>query len=259
MTQEGRKYTKEELTLLNSKKGYELLISAKKPDIEDILRRLRYEKKKKELQIELLRMQNWVVERQKRVMILFEGRELAGKGSAILEISQHLNPRNMRIVALPKPNALQKRQWYFRRYVQEFPMPGEIVFFDRSWYNRAMIEPVNGFCTRNKYNRFLSEVNPFEEMIMNDGVQLMKLYFSISKEEQERRLKSVVKNPLKKWKISSVDRNSIKFYDEYTWYKERMFEITNRNNSPWKVINANDSYSARIEAMEYILSQAIYR
>ncbi len=252
------KLSQDDLALLNTNKAYRLLISQKNPDIEKVLEFLRYERRKKELQIELIKMQSWVVRRNKRIMIIFEGREMAGKGSAILTFAQHLNPRNMRIVALPAPTPIQKRQWYFRRYIQAFPLPGEIVFFDRSWYNRAIVEPVNGFCSRSKYNRFMSEVNPFEEMIMNDGIQLIKFYFSIDKEEQAKRLKEVKKDPLKKWKISEVDLNSLDLYDKYTEYKEKMFEVTDRNNSPWIKIDANSAYHARIKAMEYVLDQVMY-
>ena len=253
------KFTKSDLESLNSNKAYSMILSQKNPDIPGILKQIKYEKRKTELQIELIKMQNWIVTRNKRLMIIFEGRELAGKGSAILEFAEHLNPRNMRIVALPAPTPRQKRQWYFRRYIQEFPQPGEVVFFDRSWYNRAMIEPVNGFCTKSKYNKFMLEVNPFEEMIMNDGIQLIKFYFSISKEEQKRRLDLVKKNPLKKWTISKVDLDSLKLWDKYTEYKERMFEITDRNNSPWIKIEADDALSARIQSMEYVLSQVMYK
>jgi polyphosphate kinase 2 len=259
MNTEEVTYTKEELELLNSGRAYRLMLSKKQVDVPAILRTLKYEKRKKELQIELIKMQNWVVTRNKRIMILFEGREMAGKGSAILEFAEHLNPRNMRIVALPKPSVIQKRQWYFKRYIQEFPLPGEIVFFDRSWYNRAMIEPVNGFCSKSKYNKFMSEVNPFEEMIMNDGIILIKFYFSISKKEQAKRLKEVKDNPLKKWRISQVDLKALDYWDKYTEYKEKMFEVTDRNNSPWIKIEADDAYQARILAMEYVLSQVMYK
>lgn len=255
---EGFVLSQEDLNLLNSGKGYRYLLESKHPDVEQVLRRIKFEKRTKELQIELIKMQTWIAKRHKRLMILFEGRELAGKGSAILTFAQHLNPRNMRIVALPKPNQIERRQWYFRRYIREFPQPGEIVFFDRSWYNRAIVEPVNKFCSTGKYNKFMNEVNSFEEMLMNDGIHLIKFYFSISKEEQIRRLKFVKNNPLKKWKVSQVDLDSIKLWDDYTAYKEKMFEVTDRNNSPWIKIDANDAYKARLQAMEYVLSQVMY-
>lgn len=258
MKEDVNEFSGKDLELLNSKQAYKYFLLEDRPDANKILRRLKNEKRVMELQIELIKMQTWIANRKRRLMILFEGREMAGKGSAVLTFSEHLNPRNMRIVALPKPTPIQNRQWYFRRYIQEFPNPGEIVFFDRSWYNRAMVEPVNKFCTKSKYNKFMAEVNSLEEMVMNDGIQLIKFYFSISKEEQIKRLENVQKNPLKKWKVSKVDLESIALWDEYTKYKEKMFEVTDRNNSPWIKIEADDMMQARIQAMEYVLSQVMY-
>jgi len=258
MSSQSINLREQDMMLLNSKKGYRFILNQKNPDISEVLLRLHFEKRKKELQIEMIKMQAWIVKRRKRLIIVFEGREMAGKGSAILQFAQHLNPRNMKMVALPKPTIMQKRQWYFRRYIREFPKPGEIVFFDRSWYNRAMVEPVNGFCSKSKYNKFMNDVNPFEEMIMNDGIHLIKFYFSISKKEQKRRLDLVRNNPLKKWRLSEVDENALNLWDKYTEYKEKMLEVTNRNNSPWVIIDANNPYKARIEAMEYVLSQVMY-
>ena len=251
--------SKADIDLLNSNKSYRYLLRESNPDYNQVLRRIKYEKRIKELQIELIKMQSWIVRRNKRLMVLFEGRDFAGKGSAIRKFAEHLNPRNMRSIALPKPTLVEKRQWYFRRYIKEFPMPGEIVFFDRSWYNRAIIEPVNGFCSKNKYGKFMNEVNSFEEMIMNDGIQMIKFYFSISKEEQKRRIQVVKNNPLKKWKLTELDLKAQKLWDVYTDYKIKMFEVTDRNNSPWIKIDADDYYTARIEAMEYVLSQIIYK
>jgi polyphosphate kinase 2 len=253
------KYNKEELDLLNTNKGFKLLLSEKKLDYINTVKQLQYEKRKKELQIEMIKMQSWIVKRNKRLMIIFEGRDLAGKGGAIRTFAQHLNPRNMRMVALPEPTIMQRRQWYFRRYIQEFALPGEIVFFDRSWYNRAMVEPVNKFCSKNQYNKFMSEVNQFEEMIMNDGVHLIKIYFSITKDEQKRRLNEIKTNPLKKWKLSPIDHKALELWDEYTNYKNKMFEVTDRNNAPWIKIDANNTLDARLEAMDYVLSQVIYK
>ena len=249
------KINKGDLDLLNSKRGLKYLLSQEKPDYKKVLERLKYERRLKELQIELIKMQTWVVKRNKRVMIVFEGRDFAGKGGTIKKFSEHLNPRNMRSVALPKPTIMQKRQWYFRRYIEEFPLPGEIVFFDRSWYNRAMVEPVNKFCSKKQYNQFMNEVNPFEEMLINDGIELIKFYFSISKKELKKRLKDVESNPLKEWKLSPIDLKAVDLWDEYTIYKERMMKETNRNNSPWIVINANNVEKAHIQAMEYVLAQ----
>ena len=204
-------------------------------------------------------MQTRVVKDKRRVMIVFEGRDFAGKGGAIKRFSEHLNPRNMRSIALPKPTAMQNGQWYFRRYIEEFPLPGEIVFFDRSWYNRAMVEPVNQFCSEKQYNKFMSEVNQFEEMLINDGIELIKFYFSISKNELKKRLKDVRSSPLKKWKLSPIDSKAIHLWDDYTMYKERMMEQTNRPNSPWIMIDANNIQKAHIQSLEYVLSRVDYK
>ena len=198
MSKEAYKFSTEELEILNSNKAYRYLLKSPDTDYKKTLDILDYQAKVTALQIELIKMQAWIVKRNKRLIVIFEGRDFAGKGGAIRQFAQHLNPRNMRMIALPVPTIMQKRQWYFRRYIKAFPLPGEIVFFDRSWYNRAIVEPVNKFCSKNQYKKFMSEVNQFEEMIMNDGIQLIKFYFSINKEEQARRLKEVRKNPLKK-------------------------------------------------------------
>lgn len=251
--------SKKDLDLINSKKGIKYMLFEKEVDHRKVIDRIKYENRVRELQVELIKLQAWVVKRNKRVMIIVEGRDFAGKGGAIKKFAEHLNPRNMRSVALPKPTPIQKRQWYFKRYVEEFPLPGEIVFYDRSWYNRAMVEPVNKFCSKNKYKKFMNEVNQFEEMIMNDGIELIKFYFSITKSELEFRLKKIKSDPLKNWKISSVDKNAIDKWDEYTSYKDKMMEVTNRNNSPWVIIDANNMQKAHISAMEHVLSQIIYK
>ena len=250
---------KEDLDLLNSNKGFKYLFSQKEIDYKRVVAKLKYERRIKELQIELIKMQTWVVKCNKRVMIIFEGRDFAGKGGTIKKFSEHLNPRNMRSVALPKPTLMQKRQWYFRRYIEEFPLPGEIAFFDRSWYNRAMVEPVNQFCSKNQYKEFMSEVNQFEEMLINDGIELIKFYFSISKNELKKRLKDVKSNPLKKWKLSPIDSKAIDLWEEYTLYKEKMMAQTNQRFSPWIVIDANNVQTAHLLAMEYVLSRVDYK
>jgi len=250
---------KEDLDQLNSNRGLKYLLAQEETDYKSVLEKLKYERRIKELQIELIKMQTWVVKRKKRVMIIFEGRDFAGKGGTIQKFSEHLNPRNMRAVALPKPTVIQKRQWYFRRYIEEFPLPGELVFFDRSWYNRAIVEPVNRFCSKNQYHKFMSEVNQFEEMLINDGVELFKFYFSISKSELKKRLKEVKSSPLKKWKLSPIDFKAIDLWDDYTMYKERMMKQTNRSNSPWIVIDANNVQKAHLQAMECVLSQVKYK
>jgi len=259
MNKETNNFNPKELEILNSNKAFRKLLKDPVLDYKKTLESLKYESKVTKLQIELIKMQSWIAKRNKRLIVIFEGRDFAGKGGAIRQFAQHLNPRNMRMVALPVPTIMQKKQWYFRRYVREFPLPGEIVFFDRSWYNRAIVEPVNKFCSKNKYKKFMSDVNPFEEMIMNDGIQLIKFYFSINKDEQIRRLKEVRRNPLKKWKISKLDLKALDLWDDYTHYKEEMFKVTNRNNSPWVILDANDSLNARLEAMQYVLDQVLYK
>lgn len=244
-----------ELHLLNSNKALEYLLEKERPDFEDAIRQIRFEEQLKKLQIELIRLQNWVVDQQKRVLILVEGREFAGKGDAIRRFIEHLNPRTMRLVALSKPTIRQQDQWYFKRYIEQLPERGEIVFFDRSWYNRAMVEPVNGFCTQKEYNRFMSEVNFFEHMLVNDGLKLLKIYFSISREEQKRRIDHVQKNPLRRWELSSVDLRAVELWEKYTEYKERMFRVSNTDFAPWHIIEADDKRVAQLTAISLILEK----
>jgi polyphosphate kinase 2 len=203
-------------------------------------------------------LQNWVIKGDKKIVILFEGRDAAGKGGAIRRITAHINPRHYKIVALPKPTLEEQGQWYFQRYVNRLPKPGEIVFFDRSWYNRAVVEPVNGFCTEVQYQRFMGQVNDFERMIIESDIYLIKFYFSISKEEQARRFKEIKSSPLKKWKITPVDERAQELWDDYTLYKQKMFEKTNLKQSPWVIIDANRKTDARIIATEHILKVIPY-
>lgn len=253
------KLTDSDIQLLNSSAGYRNLLKPKSLDIERALRRVKYERKLKELQAEMIKLQQWVFNNKKQVIIIAEGRDAAGKGGAIRRMTEHLNPRLLKIVALPKPNKLEKKQWYFQRYAKQLPKVGEMVFFNRSWYNRAMVEPVNGFCTEKQYNTFMKEVNLFEDMLSNDEITIIKLYFSISKSEQESRFEKIQKNPLKKWKISPVDLNAIELWDKYTEYKKKMITETNTVKNPWIVIKADRKTEARIEAMEHILSKFPYR
>ena len=184
------------------------------------------------LQTELVDFQQWVAKHKKRVCIIFEGRDAAGKGGAIRRFTEHMNPRSMRVVALTKPTESEKGQWYFRRYIKELPEPGEIVFFDRSWYNRAVVEPVMGFCTEKQYDNYMLQVPEFEHMLYEDGVTIIKFWFSISKTEQLRRFNSRLANPLKQWKFSPVDKEGQKRWDSYTSYKEQMFSKTHTSFSP---------------------------
>jgi polyphosphate kinase 2 len=226
--------------------------------INEILYNLEYEKELIKLQGELVDLQQWVAKHNKRVAIIFEGRDAAGKGSAIRRFIEHLNPRSMRVVALAKPNDVEKGQWYFRRYIKELPNPGEIVFFDRSWYNRAVVEPVMGFCNEEDYYKFMAQVTEFEHMLYEDGVELIKFWFSISKEEQIARFNSRIDNPLKRWKFSAVDQEGQKRWESYTYYKEQMFSKTHTTFSPWIIIKTNIKKEARLESMRYVLSKFNY-
>ncbi len=250
--------TEEEVALLNTPIGLKYLFAEKKVNLSKALRYTRNEMKFRELQAELIELQNWVIAKNKKVVVVFEGRDAAGKGGAIRRITAHINPRNYRIVALPKPTIEEQGQWYFQRYVNQLPKPGEIVFFDRSWYNRAVVEPVNGFCTKNQYRTFMGQVNSFERMILESDTYLIKLYFSISKEQQAIRFKEIKSNPLKRWKMTPVDQKAQELWDEYTAFKLRMFEHTDLKHSPWVVIDANRKTDARIEALQYILENIPY-
>ena len=210
------------------------------------------------LQTEMIRMQYWVRETSQRVIIIFEGRDTAGKGGAIMRFVRFINPRYYRVVALPKPTDLEKGQWYFQRYIHHFPNPGEIVFFDRSWYNRAVVEPVMGFCTEKQYQMFLNQVVLLENMLVEDGILLFKLWFSIDVEEQKKRLDERKINPLKQWKLSTVDVQAQQKWDEFTRFKENMFITTGTEKSPWVVIRGNSRNSARLEAMRYVLNSLNY-
>ena len=211
-----------------------------------------------QLQVEMIAMQRWVQKTGQRVAIIFEGRDTAGKGGSILRFTRYLNPRAYRVVALPKPSEVEQGQWYFQRYIYELPNKGEIVFFDRSWYNRAVVEPVMGFCTDEQYKVFLKEVVTLEKMLVEDGIHLFKLWFSIDLTEQKKRLKERSANPLKKWKLSSVDIEAQLKWHEYTRYKEEMFKLTSWEKAPWIVLKGNNKKKARLEAMRYVLSQMEY-
>ncbi len=250
--------TEEEVALLNTPIGMKHLFAEKKVNLEKALRYTRNEIKFRELQAELIDLQNWVIAKNKKVVILFEGRDAAGKGGAIRRITAHINPRNFRIVALPKPTVEEQGQWYFQRYVNQLPKRGEMVFFDRSWYNRAVVEPVNGFCTKAQYRTFMGQVNSFERMIMESDTYLIKMYFSISKEQQALRFKEIKSNPRKRWKMTRVDARAQELWDDYTAFKLRMFEYTDLKQSPWVVIDANRKTDARIEALQYILDNIPY-
>ncbi len=224
------------------------------PSYESALEKYRYEQELLPLQAELVDFQRWVQKENKKIAIIFEGRDASGKGGTIKRFKEHLNPRAMRIVALNKPTEVEKNQWYFNRYIKELPNAGEIVFFDRSWYNRAVVEPVMGFCTKQQYNRFMIQVPEFENMLYESGTTIIKFWFSVSKEEQQRRFEKRLKNPLKKWKFSPVDEKGQELWDEFTVHKNQMFSRTHNSFSPWVVIKSNDKKQARLESIKYVLS-----
>ncbi|MEM8893862.1 MAG: polyphosphate kinase 2 [Bacteroidota bacterium] len=255
-----KKFTAKEIKYLNSNKAIKAMLEAgDKVQPEKVLRYVNYEKRLESYQVELIKLQNWVIENNRRVCVLFEGRDAAGKGGAIRRITHHLNPRHYTVIALPKPTTLEKGQWYFQRYVNRLPSEGEIVFFDRSWYNRAVVEPVNGFCTEFQYQRFMGDVNNFEEMITGGSLILIKLYFSITKAEQKRRFNDIKSDPLKRWKMSPVDEKAQELWDKYTKYKEEMFRVTDTKKNPWTVIKADRKSDARLEAVQHLLDKVPYK
>ena len=227
-------------------------------NVEKALRYIKYEKNLKNLQAELIRLQTWAINNNERIIIVFQGRDAAGKGGAIRRVTERINPRHMRIVALPKPTEDEKSQWYFQRYVEQFPKAGEIVLFDRSWYNRAVVEPVNEFCTQDEYNIFMNQVNDFERMILESGIHLVKIYMSISKKEQAKRFAEIKADPLKQWKMTKLDEKAQDLWDQYTEYKNAMFEKTNTEVSPWKIIRANRKTEARVNVINHILKSIPY-
>nr|WP_315207458.1 polyphosphate kinase 2 [uncultured Albidiferax sp.] len=218
-----------------------------------LMRRSTYEKEKFRLQVELLKLQAWVKESKQRVVILFEGRDAAGKGGAIKRFMEHLNPRGARVVALEKPTELERGQWYFQRYVQHLPSVGEIVMFDRSWYNRAGVERVMGFCSDEEYAEFMRQAPEFERHLVRSGVHLIKFWFSVSRKEQRRRFKERESHPLKQWKLSPIDLASLDMWDDYTRAKESMFFETDTAEAPWTVIKSDCKKRARLNAMRYVL------
>ena len=217
-----------------------------------------YETTKYELQIELLKLQKWVKQNGERIVILFEGRDAAGKGGTIKRMMEHLNPRGARVVALDKPSETEAGQWYFQRYIQNLPTAGEMVLFDRSWYNRAGVERVMGFCSPQEYNRFMHQAPEFERMLVADGIHLIKLWFSVGQKEQLRRFNARRRDPLKQWKLSPMDLASLDRWKEYTKAKEDMFFYTNTSEAPWTVVKSNDKKRARVETMRFILNSFPY-
>jgi len=232
-------------------KGNKIQIWVKKETLE-------YEKELTRLQIELLKFQNYVKEQGLKVLMIFEGRDAAGKGGTIKRITEHLNPRGARVVALEKPSDTEKTQWYFQRYSQHLPSAGEIVLFDRSWYNRGGVEPVMGFCTSEEHHEFLREVPQFEDMLVKSGIILLKFYFSVSKDEQNSRFKARETDPLKQYKLSPVDKQSQDLWDKYTIAKFSMLMASNTEACPWTIVRSDDKKQARLNCIRHILNRVDY-
>jgi polyphosphate kinase 2 len=234
------------------------VLEHRKISFQKVQKRILYNEELRLLQIELVKLQQWISKNKKRVAIIFEGRDAAGKGGSIRRFMEHMNPRSSRLVALNKPTEVEKGQWYFQRYIKELPNPGEIVYFDRSWYNRAVVEPVMGFCTEAQYKDFLVQVPEYEHMMYEDGLIIIKFWLSISKDEQLKRFEARKTNPLKRWKFSPVDQKGQELWDSYTDYKDEMFSKTHTSYSPWIIIKTNDKKTARLEAIRHVLSKFDY-
>ncbi len=248
----------EDFQEIKTKKELLDIIKDKNKSFKKVKETIIYNEELRLLQIELVKLQRWISNNNKRVAIIFEGRDAAGKGGNIRRFMEHLNPRSSRLVALNKPTEIEKGQWYFQRYIKEVPNPGEIVFFDRSWYNRAVVEPVMDFCSDKQYKEFLLQVPEFEHMMYEDGVIIIKFWLSITKAEQLKRFEGRKENPLKRWKFSPVDKQGQILWDRYTHYKEEMFSKTHTSYSPWIMVKTNDKKVARLEAIRHVLSQFDY-
>ena len=233
------------------KKGKKVQIWVKQATLD-------YEKELSSLQVELLKFQNHVKDKGLKILMIFEGRDAAGKGGTIKRITEHLNPRGARVVALEKPSDKETSQWYFQRYVEHLPSAGEIVIFDRSWYNRSMVEPVMGFCTERQHHKFLKDAPEFEEMIVDEEIMIFKFYFSVSKEEQERRFKARETDPLKQYKLSPVDKESQRLWNEYSLAKFMMLSATHTEAAPWTIVKSDNKKRARVNCIKHILNFVEY-
>jgi len=220
--------------------------------------KLAYEKELIRLQVELLKLQNHVKDKGLKILMIFEGRDAAGKGGTIKRITEHLNPRGARVVALEKPSEKESSQWYFQRYVTHLPAAGEMVLFDRSWYNRSMVEPVMGFCSEREHHKFLKDAPEFEKMIVDENIKIFKFYFSVSKKEQAKRFKARETDPLKQYKLSPVDKESQKLWDEYSLAKFMMLSATHTEAAPWTIVKSDDKKKARINCIKHILNFVDY-
>ena len=258
ITKEVLTLTAEDLAELTSKQGLIKLLKSKNISPKNALRVLRNEAELLQLQIELVKLQRDVQMTGRRVAIIFEGRDAAGKGGAIRRFTEHLNPRATRVVALEKPSDSERSQWYFQRYIQHLPGAGEFVLYDRSWYNRAGVERVMGFCSSLEYLEFMRQVPDFERMLTRSGIHLFKFWFSVTEQEQKRRFDSRQLDPLKQWKLSPIDEESRTKWVEYTQAKEAMFFYTDTADAPWTVVKSDDKRRARLNCMQYFLSQLDY-
>ncbi|GAA1314174.1 polyphosphate kinase 2 [Pseudonocardia xinjiangensis] len=245
-------------TLLLGPDGHEISTWQQDYPYDERMSRDEYETRKRALQIELLKMQSWVKDTGQRVVVLFEGRDAAGKGGTIKRFMEHLNPRGARVVALEKPTSREQTQWYFQRYFSQLPAAGEIILFDRSWYNRAVVEPVMGFCTDHEYQEFMAQAPGLESALVDSGIHLVKLWFSVSRAEQRTRFTVRVIDPLRQWKLSPVDLAALGRWDDYTRAKEQMFARTDSPTAPWTVVKSNDKKRGRIAALSWVLSTLDY-
>lgn len=251
-------YTLEDLSRAKKRKDLIDIAEEKQIKIDKALRMLRYEEELRLLQIEMVNFQRWVKKKRLRVAIIFEGRDAAGKGGSIKRFMEHLNPRGARVVALEKPTETEQGQWYFQRYIEHLPTAGEIVLFDRSWYNRAGVERVMGFCSDSEYDEFMQQSPEFERSLIRSGIYLIKFWFSVSQKEQQRRFKARKVHPLKQWKLSPIDLASLDKWDEYTKAKEAMFYYTDFPESPWIVIRSDCKKRSRLNSMRYVLHSLPY-
>jgi len=254
----GFTFSNEDIERIKTREDLYSFLDKKNVKMRKVNYRMTYEDELELLQVELLKLQNWVQKNRMRVAVIFEGRDAAGKGGSIRRFRRYMNPRSARVVALNKPSDVERGQWYFRRHVKQLPNPGEIVFFDRSWYNRGVVEPVMGFCTQEEYELFIQQVPEFEHMLYEDGVKIIKFWFSITKDEQEKRFESRKINPLKQWKLSPVDLKSRSLWDNYTHYIEEMQAKTHTDFSPWIIVRTNNKREARLESIRYVLSRFEY-
>lgn len=251
-------FSAEQLQTIKSRKQLVELAKEIGVDVKKPLKRAKYEEELLLLQTELALLTEYIAKKKLRVAVLFEGRDAAGKGGSIKRFVEHLNPNASGVVALSKPTEIEKGQWYFQRYIEVLPNPGQIKFFDRSWYNRAVVEPVMGFCSDKQYEIFMRQVTNFEHMLYEDGITVIKFWFDITREEQQKRFDARKGNPLKEWKFSPVDLKGQELWDEFTEYKELMFLETHTSFSPWVIVDTNNKEEARLESLRYVLSRFKY-